>query len=132
MTFATARPYATDWGGGHVALERPSDRSAFDDPHQRIFRPHLCDDDAGYIRSLVDRPDYARMRLFKAPNDREPQLPTQADTVVPIASAHVVGKPLTDDHVHRVDRVARLTGRDPGATLRPVDVVPCSLARRVD
>lgn len=73
-------------------------------------------------QAVLVKADGARMRLFKAPNEREPQLPTRADTVVPIASAHVVGKALTDDHVHRVDRVARLAGRDPGATLRPVDV----------
>lgn len=73
-------------------------------------------------RAVLVKADGARMRLFKAPNEGEPQLPRRADTVVPIASAHVVGRSLTDEHVHRVDRVARLTGRDPGATLRPTDV----------
>lgn len=66
---------------------------------------------------LLVKADGARMRLFKAPNEREPQIPRRADTVVPIASAHVVGKPLTDAHVHRVDRVAALTGLEPGARL---------------
>ena len=66
--------------------------------------------------------DGARMRDFKAPSDREPQIPSKASTVIPVASAHVVGEPLDDEHVHRVDRVAALTGRDPGDTIRPRDV----------
>jgi len=87
----------------------------------------------GYDTAVVDeisevadpvlvKADGARTRLFKAPDDREPQLPDSADTVVPIASARVVGKPLSDEHVHRVDRVAALTGVDPGETIHPADV----------
>lgn len=71
---------------------------------------------------LVVKADGARTRLLKAPADHEPQLPSRADTVVPVASVRAVGKPLTDEHVHRVDRVAALTGRDPGEELRPDDV----------
>ncbi len=58
--------------------------------------------------------DGARMREFKAPNDREPQIPAGADAVVPIASAHVVGEPLTDERVHRPERVAAITDRSVG------------------
>jgi probable selenium-dependent hydroxylase accessory protein YqeC len=87
----------------------------------------------GYDRETVDeladcgdpvlvKADGARMREFKAPSDREPQIPSSADAVVPIASAHVVGEPLDDERVHRVDRVSALTGRDPGDELRPADV----------
>jgi probable selenium-dependent hydroxylase accessory protein YqeC len=87
----------------------------------------------GYDRETVDRladrghpvvvkADGARMRRFKAPDDREPQLPASATTVVPVASAHVVGQPLTEDLVHRVDRVAALTGLEPGDTIRAADV----------
>ena len=79
------------------------------------------------LASAVDDPvvvkaDGARSRLLKAPDDHEPQVPARADTVVPVASARAVGKPLTDEHVHRVDRVAALTGRDPGEELRADDV----------
>ncbi|WP_226006073.1 selenium cofactor biosynthesis protein YqeC [Natrinema salinisoli] len=87
----------------------------------------------GYDRATVDelaaldvpvlvKADGARMRRFKAPNDREPQLPERATTVVPIASAHVVGQPLTEDRVHRIERVAALTGLEPGDEIRPADV----------
>jgi probable selenium-dependent hydroxylase accessory protein YqeC len=71
---------------------------------------------------LVVKADGARTRLLKAPGDHEPQLPSRAETVVPVASVRTVGKPLTDEHVHRVDRVAALTGRDPGEELGPDDV----------
>jgi probable selenium-dependent hydroxylase accessory protein YqeC len=74
------------------------------------------------VDAILVKADGARMRRFKAPDDREPQLPRHADTVVPVASARVVGKPLTDEFVHRVDRVAALTGLEPGDEIRPVDV----------
>jgi len=54
--------------------------------------------------------DGARMREFKAPDDREPQVPAAADAVVPVASAHAVGEPLTEERVHRPERVAALAG----------------------
>ena len=71
---------------------------------------------------LVVKADGARTRLLKAPDDHEPQVPASADTVVPVASVRAVGRPLTEEHVHRVDRVAALTGRAPGEELRAVDV----------
>ncbi|QKY17779.1 selenium cofactor biosynthesis protein YqeC [Halorubrum sp. CBA1229] len=66
--------------------------------------------------------DGARLREFKAPGDREPQIPATADVVVPIASAHVVGEPLSADLVHRPERVAAITGRALGDEIRPADV----------
>ena len=72
--------------------------------------------------AVLVKADGARTRLFKAPGDREPRLPPGTDTVVPIASAKVVGEPLTADAVHRVDRVAEVTGLEPGETVRTADV----------
>ncbi|MDQ2054380.1 MULTISPECIES: selenium cofactor biosynthesis protein YqeC [Halobellus] len=66
--------------------------------------------------------DGARMRKFKAPDEHEPRLPRTADTVVSIASAHVVGEPLSEEIVHRVDEVARLTGLEPGDEITAADV----------
>jgi probable selenium-dependent hydroxylase accessory protein YqeC len=71
---------------------------------------------------VLVKADGARMREFKAPNETEPRLPTRADTVVPVASAHVVGERLDDESVHRVDRVAALTGLDSGDPIGPEDV----------
>lgn len=78
--------------------------------------------DEGVADAVLVKADGARTREFKAPAEREPQVPPAADTVVPIASAHVVGKPLTDEYVHRPERVAAITGRDEGDEIRPLDV----------
>jgi probable selenium-dependent hydroxylase accessory protein YqeC len=71
---------------------------------------------------VLVKADGARTRLLKAPDEREPQIPATADTVIPVASARVVGKPLSDDHVHRPERVADLTGLDVGDSIGPEDV----------
>jgi probable selenium-dependent hydroxylase accessory protein YqeC len=86
--------------------------------------------DTGSIATLADSPaeavlvkaDGARMRLFKAPDDREPQLPERADLVVPVASVRVVGQPLTEEAVHRPERVAAITGIHVGDRIGPEDV----------
>lgn len=74
------------------------------------------------VESVLVKADGARNRRLKAPNEREPRIPATADTVLPIASARVVGKPLTDDRVHRVDRVASITGRAEGDRIEAADV----------
>lgn len=88
------------------------------------YDPAIVDDlaAAGVADLVLVKADGARTREFKAPNEREPQLPRRADTVVPIASVQAVGKPLSAEHVHRPERVAAITGRDRGDTIRPVDV----------
>lgn len=63
---------------------------------------------------VLVKADGARTRGLKAPNAREPQIPSGSDVVIPIASAHVVGRPLTDDWVHRPELVAELTALSPG------------------
>ncbi|MFD1589175.1 selenium cofactor biosynthesis protein YqeC [Halorientalis brevis] len=72
--------------------------------------------------AVLVKADGARMREFKAPDDAEPQVPAGTDTVLPVASAHVVGKPLTAEHVHRVERVAAITDLSPGEEIRPEHV----------
>jgi probable selenium-dependent hydroxylase accessory protein YqeC len=69
------------------------------------------------VESVLVKADGARMREFKAPNEDEPQIPDSADTVVPIASAHVVGEPLTEEHVHRPERVATIADIEMGDTI---------------
>ncbi|WP_255191849.1 selenium cofactor biosynthesis protein YqeC [Natronobeatus ordinarius] len=71
---------------------------------------------------VLVKADGARMREFKAPNEREPQLPAVADVVVPIASTHAVGRPLTDEVVHRPERVAACTDLELGDRITPAAV----------
>jgi len=106
---------ADAWPLGVVPEQEREDR-------YRGYDPATVDGLADAGLPVLVKADGARMRQFKAPNDREPRLPSRASTVVPIASAHVVGQPLDGDRVHRVDRVAALTGRDPDEEIRPEDV----------
>ncbi|MFC7177746.1 selenium cofactor biosynthesis protein YqeC [Halosegnis marinus] len=71
---------------------------------------------------VLVKADGARMRRFKAPGDREPQLPKNTDTVLAIASVHAVGEPLDEGMVHRPERVSNLTGRPEGETVTTGDV----------
>ncbi|MFC6864739.1 selenium cofactor biosynthesis protein YqeC [Halomicroarcula sp. GCM10025817] len=70
------------------------------------------------VGTTLVKADGARTREFKAPGDREPQLPAAVDVVVPVASVQVVGEPLTDAAVHRPERVAALTGLSMGEEIR--------------
>ncbi|MFB6120595.1 MAG: selenium cofactor biosynthesis protein YqeC [Halobacteriaceae archaeon] len=112
---ASAIESATAWPLGVVPEREREDR-------YRGYDPSVVDEIADAADAILVKADGARMRQFKAPSDREPQIPSSADTVLPIASARVVGEALTDDHVHRVDRVSALTGRDPGDELSATDV----------
>lgn len=71
---------------------------------------------------LFVKADGARMREFKAPGDREPQVPETTDTVAPIASVHAVGKSLNDAVVHRPERIGAIAGLDPGEEITPETV----------
>lgn len=71
---------------------------------------------AAHDGAVLIKADGARLREFKAPNDREPQIPTGTDVVVPVVSAGVIGEPLTEELVHRPERVAQV------ATAAGVDV----------
>lgn len=75
--------------------------------------------DAGVADAVLVKADGARMREFKAPSDREPQVPATTDTVVPVASAHVVGEPLTENLVHRPELVADIADIDVGDEVTP-------------
>lgn len=71
------------------------------------------------VDTILVKADGARLRKFKAPDQREPQVPASSTVVVPVVSAHVIGQPLSDELVHRVDRVATLTGLSPGQIMTP-------------
>lgn len=74
------------------------------------------------VDATLVKADGARSRWLKAPADHEPVIPGTADTVIPVASVRVVGEPLDEEHVHRPERVAAVTGREVGAELTADDV----------
>jgi probable selenium-dependent hydroxylase accessory protein YqeC len=99
-----------DWPLGLVP-EREDDR-------YRGYEPEVVGEFAAAAPGpVVVKADGARTREFKAPGEREPRIPAAADTVLPIASVHVVGEPLTEALVHRPERVAALTGLSVGDTV---------------
>lgn len=109
---------AEDWPLGLVpAQERPDRYLGYDLETVDAFVRELDDD-----VSVVVKADGARTRWFKAPKENEPQLPSTADVVVPIASAKIVGERLTDEHVHRPDRVAEVTDLERGDRISATDV----------
>jgi probable selenium-dependent hydroxylase accessory protein YqeC len=107
-----ATDQATDeWPLGLVPERERDDR-------YRGYDPAVVDDlAAAHDGAVLVKADGARTRLLKAPDEREPQVPAGAETVLPIASARVVGKPLTGEWVHRPERVAAVTGLDVGAEI---------------
>lgn len=84
------------------------------------YEPETIDELAGvHDGPVLVKADGARTRLFKAPDGREPQIPAGADTVIPVASAHAVGEPLSEAIVHRPERVAEVGGVDVGDEITP-------------
>lgn len=106
-----------DWPVGVVPERERSDR-------YRGYDTAVVDDLAGsgVADAVLVKADGARNRLFKAPGECEPQVPSCADTVVPIASVHAVGEPLSADSVHHPEAVAAITGLEQGERIRAADV----------
>ena len=112
---ALERSVDEEWPLGVVPEREREDR-------YRGYDPETIDRLGDLDAPILLKADGARMRRFKAPDDHEPRLPATADTVVAIASVHVVGEPLSDELVHRVEEVSRITGREPGEEITPADV----------
>lgn len=72
--------------------------------------------------AVLVKADGARNREFKAPGEDEPRIPPGADRVLGLVSTHVVGKPLTEEYVHRPERVTALTGLERGERISVEDV----------
>ncbi|QAU13979.1 putative selenium-dependent hydroxylase accessory protein YqeC [Halorubrum sp. BOL3-1] len=90
------------------------------DDRYRGYEPAIVDGLASaHDGPVLVKADGARTRLLKAPNDREPQIPPEADTVVPVASVGAVGKSLSSEVVHRPERVAAITDAEIGDEITP-------------
>ena len=69
------------------------------------------------VDNMILEADGARHRLLKAPAAHEPVMPSGVTLLLAVASVRVVGLPLREEHVHRLEEVARLTGLAPGDTV---------------
>lgn len=68
--------------------------------------------DVTYVKA-----DGARMRGIKAPREDEPAIPAQADVVLPIVAASVIGQSLDADTAHRPDLLAGVADLEAGAEI---------------
>lgn len=113
-----------EWPFGVVPEREREDRYLGYDPSK------VADLADANVDAVLVKADGARSRLLKAPDDREPQIPRNADTVLPVASARVVGKVLDDTHVHRPERVADVAGIEVGDELTAGDVAAVLASER--
>ncbi len=59
---------------------------------------------------LLIEADGSRQKSLKAPAAHEPPIPEFTDTVIVVAGLGTLGKPLTDEHVHRAEIFSQLGG----------------------
>jgi len=89
-------------------------------------RPERVDDLARCADLVLVEADGARGRSLKTPAEHEPVVPLSATLLVVVAALDVLGQPLAEAHVHRLDRVAAAAGRAPGSVVDE-DVVVAAL-----
>lgn len=78
----------------------------------RLFADDLLD-------WIAVKADGARMREFKAPGDGEPAVPQASTLVVALVSAKIFDQPLSEEVVHRPERVAAIADVDIGSAITP-------------
>lgn len=68
---------------------------------------------------LLIEADGSRQKPLKAPGTHEPAIPPFADTVIVVAGLKGLGKPLSEEWVHRPEIFALLSGLPGGAKISP-------------
>ncbi len=71
------------------------------------------------VTHILVEADGSRGRPFKAPAAHEPVIPASADLVVAVVGLSVIGRPLSEEFVHRPGGVAELAGCRLGDTVSP-------------
>jgi len=67
--------------------------------------------------------DGSRQKSIKAPAEHEPPIPEFSDVAIVVAGLSTIGKPLTEEHVHRPEIFSQLSGLPIGETLTPQAVI---------
>lgn len=65
--------------------------------------------------SILVEADGSRGKSFKAPAEHEPVLPPSCTTVIPVVGIDILGRPLTEEFVHRHDLVSQIARQDIGS-----------------
>ena len=73
--------------------------------------------------SIVIEADGAKTKWLKAPKPHEPVIPTKTVTTIAIVNMQVLGKPLTEDYVHRIEEVQAIMEIPLGDRITPEGVV---------
>jgi probable selenium-dependent hydroxylase accessory protein YqeC len=89
-------------------------------------RPERVDHLARCTDVILVEADGARGRSLKTPAEHEPVVPLSTTLLVVVAALDVLGQPLAEAHVHRIERVAAASGRAPGSVVDE-DVVVATL-----
>ncbi len=79
--------------------------------------------DAQVADYLLVEADGAAGRSLKAHNEHEPVVSRRADLVIAVVGIDCLGKPLSDEHVHRARRFGELLDRESDARITVDDVV---------
>ncbi|MEW6243132.1 MAG: selenium cofactor biosynthesis protein YqeC [Bacillota bacterium] len=72
---------------------------------------------SGCFDWILVEADGAAGRLFKAPASHEPVVASSTTMLVMVFAADILGKPLTDQHVHRLDHVVRCARQPEGSRI---------------
>jgi probable selenium-dependent hydroxylase accessory protein YqeC len=75
-----------------------------------IYQKHLFD----YV---IVEADGSRRRPIKAPAHYEPVIPKETTQVIGVIGLDALGKPITDQHVHRTSLFCSITGKKMGDTI---------------
>lgn len=85
--------------------------------------PERVDELARRADLVLVEADGARGRSLKLPASHEPVVPASTTLLLVLAALDVLGQPLTEEHVHRLELVTAASGRSPGATVDEETVV---------
>lgn len=84
--------------------------------------PERVDELAARADLVLVEADGARGRSLKLPAAHEPVIPKSSTLVIVLAALDVLGAPLAEERVHRLELVAAACGRAPGQLVEAADV----------
>lgn len=68
----------------------------------------------GLFDVIINEADGAKKLPFKAPANHEPVIPAGTSLVIPVVGLNILGQPLDNEHAHRAEIIARLSGAPAG------------------
>lgn len=84
----------------------------------------------GGADAVIIEADGARHRMIKAPADYEPVVPRETNVALLLMSAAAINQPLSEEVAHRPERIAEVTGINPGDTLTPAVIARLMTSER--